>query len=164
MKEKKNIHGFKAPKDYFENFDESLLAKIETESLPKEAGFTVPDGYFDQLENAILKGVRDTEDEPKVVSLFNRKRVLGFVAVAACLALIVTIFNKPEVASFEDLQTATIVDYFSEGNLDLDSNDLIALLDDETISTLTFETELTSEENIEDYLMDALDDNTLLFE
>ena len=164
MKEPKNIHGFKAPKDYFENFDASLMTKMETESLPNEAGFSVPDGYFEKLEDTILKRIQVADDEPKVVSLFRSKRVLGFVAVAACLALIVTIFNKPEVATFEDLQTTSIAAYFSEGNLDLDSNDLMAFLDDETITTLTLETELTSEENIADYLMDALDDNTLLFE
>ena len=164
MKHKKNIHGFKAPKDYFENFEASLMAKMEAESLPKESGFSIPDGYFEGLEDSILKRIQDAEKEPKVISLFSKKRVLGFVAVAACLALIVTIFTKPEVATFEDLQSTTIAAYFSDGNLDLNSNDLMAFLDDETINTLTLETELTSEENIEDYLMDALDDNTLLFE
>ena len=164
VKEKKNIHGFKAPKDYFENFDETLITNLQTESLPKKAGFAVPNGYFEELEHTIINAVQDAVDEPKVISIFSTKRVLGFVAVAACLALVVTIFNKPKVASFEDLQTTTIADYFSEGNSNIDSNELIALLDDETITTLTLETELTSEQNIEDYLMDTLDDNTLLFE
>lgn len=164
MKEKKHIHGFKAPEDYFENFDAILLNTIAAEELPKEAGFAVPDGYFEETENAVLKRLNSEETEPKVVSLFRTKRVLGFVAVAACLAFIVTVFNKPEAASFEDLQTIHIADYFSDGNSDLNSHDLIALMDDETITTLTLETELTSEENIAEYLMDILDDNTLLIE
>ena len=164
VKKQKNIHGFKTPQDYFENFEAALLAKMEAEKLPKETGFTVPEGYFNELENKVLKRVSQDENETKVVSLFSKKRVLGIVAIAASIALIVTLFNKPQAASFEDLQATTIADYFSEGNSDINSNDLIALLDDETITTLTLETELTSEENIENYLMDALDDNTLLIE
>lgn len=164
MKKKKNIHGFKAPKDYFENFDDALLTNMEAKSLPAEPGFTVPIGYFSELESVILKRVQAVEDEPKVVSLFSAKRVFGIVAVAASLALMVTLLNKPEVISFEDLQSATIADYLSNDTSALDSSDLIALLDNETLTTLTLETELTSKENIEDYLMDTLDNNTLLFE
>ena len=49
MKNKKNNDGFNTPKNYFEDFEDRLFSKIGEESLPKESGFAIPDGYFDQL-------------------------------------------------------------------------------------------------------------------
>ena len=50
MKEKPK-RTFKTPEGYFENFNERLLDRMAKEEsiIPKEDGFTVPEGYFEKL-------------------------------------------------------------------------------------------------------------------
>src|ERR1700761_1298481 len=43
---------FTVPEGYFDSLDEQILSKIKLEEL-KGNGFTVPDGYFDELAGNI---------------------------------------------------------------------------------------------------------------
>ena len=72
MKNKKHIDGFNTPKNYFEDFEDRLFSKISEESLPKESGFTIPEGYFEQLDLAILKNIEPLVKETKLIPLFSK--------------------------------------------------------------------------------------------
>lgn len=166
MKEKKHTHGFNTPKDYFETFEDGLFSKLKEDQLSNESGFAVPDGYFDQLEETLLERLKTDSEPVKVVSLFSRKTILYGVAIAACLALIITVAlpKDPGPGDFEDLQLSNIESYIDAGNLNWDSYDVAALMTDEELEAISLETELFSEESLEDYLLNNLDDSTLLIE
>ena len=166
VEDEKNIHGFKAPEDYFETFEERLFNKIGEDSLPKEAGFSVPDAYFSGLEDVVLKKVNASEKQTKVIPLF-RKRTLFYVAsIAACAAILFMVIktetNSPD--GFNDIQLATLDDYIEAGNLELDTYEVLAMLGDDEIAAINIENDFFSEENLEEYLLENIDDNTLLIE
>lgn len=100
MKDKelhKNKGGFKIPEGYFDSLEEKLL-KNQTSPLPEEEGFKVPDSYFDNLTERILVNTQQhTKPRVPVINLKSRK---GFYyigyAVAAGFALLILLTVLPK--------------------------------------------------------------------
>ena len=162
QEEEKYKHGLKVPKGYFESFDERLADKIYEEALPKNTGFKVPDGYFDTLEDQILSQVQQ-EKIVKVVPLYKRKSVVYITSIAACLALVFAIFT-PKDTDEAALEVADIEAYFNEGNIDYNSTDIAQLLSDDDLESVALENSDLSLESLEEYLLENIDDTTLLIE
>jgi hypothetical protein len=77
------------PEGYFEQLPDEINARITLDALqlPKQPGFTVPDGYFDRMQASMLEQVSQAATpEVKVRKLWPSK--LTRYAAAACLALI----------------------------------------------------------------------------
>ena len=84
--ENKNIHnedfasklpknaGFDVPNGYFDDVEDGFSVKLREESFPNEVGFEVPSDYFDTLEDRILSNV-ELPKQGKVISL--RTRILS---------------------------------------------------------------------------------------
>lgn len=166
MKNKKHKSGFKVPENYLDNFENRLFEKIESEIIPKETGFKVPDGYFDNLEDTILKRVNTEEKSQQVINLNSRRTWLYLTAIAASLAIIVSMLVKNEsiAEQMDSLKMATIENYIDEGYLDLESYEVLALLDDEDLTNINFESDIFSEELLENYLLENSIEETLLIE
>jgi hypothetical protein len=165
MKDKKNIHGFTTPKNYLEDFDSRLFEKLKEEVLPNEAGFTTPEGYFSDLEDRILKNSQVSEPLGRVVSLYRKVPVIWTTAIAACLAVLFMVSqNNNESNTLSKLEFSSIENYIDDGNLDLDQNDIAALLNDEEIDVLNLDTSMFSEENLENYLIENSYDTNFLTE
>ena len=163
MKEKnKHTHGFTTPKEYFESFDERLFDTLELENLPKESGFATPDGYFDTVEDKILEQLAE-EKPAKVISLFKRKTFIYAASIAACIAL-VTIFSGQDPDTIENLEFADIETYFDEEGIGFNSYELAQYLPEEELEELDLSSDLFSAENLESYLLETIDDTTLLIE
>ncbi|MBT0608156.1 hypothetical protein [Aequorivita echinoideorum] len=155
---------FKTPEGYFENFEESIFLRIAEEKFPKQTGFTVPKNYFESFDDRILN--RATHKKPKVLPLF-KKQYLGYVAaIAACTVLLISIFNKQEISSadFNSIDSASISSYIEDGNLDVDIEDVMAILDTDELGSLDFQDEIFSQENLEEYLIQRIDDNDFINE
>lgn len=166
-KENKYKHGLKAPENYFEDFEDRLYTKILEDSLPKESGFAMPHGYLDSFDERILQKVNE-DATVKVIPLYKRKALVYIATVAACVALVFSIFTKTGGDEIT-LDIADIEEYFNEGGLDYNSYDVAQLLNDDDLENLPLENSLFSEENLEDYILDNLDldnldDTTLLIE
>ena len=88
------------------------------------------------------------------------------MAIAACLAIIVSLLIKNDsiVKQIDSIKTASIETYIDEGYLDLESYEVLALLDDEELSNINFESDIFSEESLEDYLLENSIEETLLIE
>ena len=166
MKNKKNIPGFKTPKDYFESFDERLINKMNEEELPREHGFTVPDGYFKELEGSILQKVNVSESQTKIIPLFKKQTLLIVASIAACAAILFSVVKTNNDASFdfEAIELSNLDGYIDDGNLELNTYELMAMLEDEEITIIGAENDYFLEENLEEYLLNNIDDNTLLIE
>jgi hypothetical protein len=171
MKENKNTTGFKTPENYFESFEERLFSKISEESFPKSAGHIVPGGYFESMEERVLKTVINSASAPgrekttKVIPLFPKKYFGYAAAIAACLLIGFTVFNtKTDNSSLDSLQLAAIDNYIEDGNLNLDLYDLTSYIDDEDITDLNFNDHQFSESTLEDYILENVDEETLINE
>ncbi len=166
MDKQKHTHGFKVPEGYFEAFEENLFAKIASEELPKEAGFAAPKGYFDSLEDTLMKHPEISGKETKVRSLFANKNLKYAVAIAASIVLVVLLFNQNKTIDLDmnSIDYLAIENYINEGELDFDVYDVSSLLSENDNSSLYFETETISEEDMESYLLETVDESILLDE
>ncbi|BAO76810.1 hypothetical protein [Winogradskyella sp. PG-2] len=154
--------GFKTPDDYFESFEDKLFEKINKEALIKgveTSGYVVPKNYFDSIDDTILNKV--TLDEKPVVKLNPRKTFYYIAGIAASLILMISIYINVEKQ--ENSISAEMVETYLEDR-DLNSYELAQLLldadileDDFTIATTPYE-----EENLESYLLDNSDIETIL--
>ncbi len=172
MKDKKHIHGFNTPKEYFEDFEGRLFSKISENKIPKESGFSVPKDYFTQLEDRVLERVISSDltghqvgNNPKIIPLFTKRTLIYAASIAACAVLIFSVINSNNTSiKWEDMQISSIENYIEEGNLGLDTYDIASLLKENDLENITLENDLFSDETLEDYLLENLDDPTLLIE
>ncbi|MFT4697809.1 MAG: hypothetical protein ACI9SJ_000940 [Flavobacteriaceae bacterium] len=165
MKKNKKTTGLNTPQNYFEDFEERLFLKISEDIIPKESGFKVPDNYFDQLENTILNKVNEKEiiHKSKVISLFSKKTLLYAASIAACATIVLSLFNLDNtIIDLNDIQLSVIEEFIEEENISFDTYDLTSLLIED--DDLTLENDLFSEETLEKYLLESIDDTSLFIE
>ncbi|MCW5519730.1 twin-arginine translocation signal domain-containing protein [Aureitalea sp. L0-47] len=164
MKDKKNISGLNAPEGYFENFEDRMMLKVMEDSLPASNGLKVPEGYFDSVEDKVLNSLAENED-PKVISLFSRRNFLYAAGIAASLVLIISLWGGAgEDINLTDINVNEVEAFIDEGGLEINTYDVLALLEEEDLSEITLPMEEISEENLEKYLLDNFDENSLLVE
>ena len=159
MKKNKKTTGLNTPQNYFEDFEERLFLKISEDIIPKESGFKVPDNYFDQLENTILNKVNEKEiiHKSKVIPL------LYAASIAACATIVLSLFNLDNtIIDLNDIQLSVIEEFIEEENISFDTYDLTSLLIED--DDLTLENDLFSEETLEKYLLESIDDTSLFIE
>jgi hypothetical protein len=150
---KKKLHnikdsGFKAPKNYFDGLEESIMNQIKLHEKIEDTGFKSPDNYFELFEDKIIDRVKH---EPKVIPLFNKRNLLYASGIAAALVIMLSIFINNNELTFDDLETASIESYLNEE--ELDSYEIASLLTEEELSTDIFiDSDLTSE-SLEEYLL-----------
>ena len=165
MKDKKQNSGLITPKNYFEDFEDRLFKKLSEDILPKESGFNTPEGYFEQLETSILQNTDTTVHPTKVIPLFSKKTLAYAITIAACATLIISISNWNEAQnSINNIEITSIESYIEEGNLDMDSYDIASLLGNKELINIISEKEYISEEVIEDYLLEQIEDASILIE
>lgn len=124
-----------------------------------ESGFKIPDGYFEKLTSDI--NAKLATNEPKVVSIFSRKKVIySAVAAVLVLALSIPLFNyynsttslsQEEVEDYIALQSGITEDDLVNA---LDKEDIEELKIDLKIEDKVLEETLVNELNIEEYITD----------
>ena len=165
MKDKQHKEGFDLPIDYFKEFENRLFDRSNIESLPKDSGFTTPKKYFDELDNRISHRVNQTNNTTKVISIVSRKTILYAASIAAIAILIFSITNnKNEVLIFDDIEFSSIKTYIEEGNIEIENNDLSLLFTEEDLDNITLEENFISEEILKEYLLDHINDSSILIE
>ncbi len=150
--------GMFVPDSYFENF---TVAVGEKQALLKgvRPGLIVPKEYFDSVEDKVFQSLQK-DDTSFVINKEQKKKATKpiikslwiSVAVAASLALFVVLQNP-----FEKKESITIVDiemWIDEGELDLSSYELAAVLE-EDVESLNIQNSL-NEEEIEEYLLEEM--------
>jgi len=165
MKDKKHIEGSNIPKDYFEEFEERLFSKLSEDIIPKETGFSVPKEYFNTLEGKIAVAVKNVDDDKKVISIFSRKTLLYAASIAAIAILVFSLINSNDsTITINEIDISSIESYIEDDSLDYNSQDLTALLTVEDLSELSAENEFISDNNITDYLIENIEDPSILIE
>ena len=160
MNDWKKHKGFKTPEGYFEGLTGKIMDKLSEEErpIPENEGFGVPEHYFDSLNERIKD--RLEPKETKVVQLHSYRRYwIAAASIAAIFLLAVLIpWKGTETTSFDALASAEIEAYLDEGNVEFSSYELAEFIPEENLEESMMLEERVEEENIMDYLDDAIDD------
>lgn len=133
--------------------------KLDNE-LKISSGFTTPSGYFDSFPEKVLAQI--SQEEPKVVSIFDSRRNWYFAAAAVVtLMLSIPVYNTYRLQS-QEIDAATLENYIAY-NSTISQEQIIDLLEQEDLDKIklelniddaTIEDALQSNTNLEDYLID----------
>lgn len=117
------------------------------EDIKIKNGFIIPDGYFENFENKIMKQIEN--EEPKVISIFRRKYF--YVASIAATILVVIGFLFTNNNNINSIDDTTLENYLVT---EVSSYDLIDKINLENIASADDVIEL-SNDNLENYLMNT---------
>ncbi len=113
---KKTTEGFVVPEKFFTNEFDAILRKVnQIENPEKIGGFSIPEGYFNDLSNVINSRI-ETEDSPKKKILKIWTSDFLKYATAACFILITATalyFNNKDYEFINTQESA----YFSDNDL-----------------------------------------------
>ena len=137
-----------------------IMNEFKLENEPKiKSGFKAPENYFVDFSAKVIQ--RLPENEPKVISIFSRKKTWIY-AVAAILIVAVSIpIYTTIVTQQNDLDKTTIENYLTSQNA-ISDDDLTNLLDEDDIQKmkLNFNIEdkaiedlLSTHYNLEEYII-----------
>lgn len=136
------------------------MKTFKLENEPKiEPGFKTPENYFDTFSARVMQQL--PEEEPKVISLFSRRKTWIYAAAAILvLALTIPVYNNFSGRSTE-IDAATLENYIAYHSTVSDT-DLVNLLDEKDIQKINIdlniddkviENELSEDNNLEHYLL-----------
>jgi hypothetical protein len=164
MENKIKHTGYKVPKDYFKTFEDRLFSKIETTETA-QTGFKVPEGYFNSLEDQLLNKINAQKNPSnrtgKVISLFKSKKILWAVSVAASLVLVFSLINTNKT-TINEISTTEIADYITNNESDFTESIILTYINEDEITQLTEKTTLINDQTLEDYLLENIDETSLL--
>ncbi|WAC02059.1 hypothetical protein N7U66_20045 [Lacinutrix neustonica] len=155
---KNNHSGFKVPKNYFQDFDATILAEAKLKNSVSNSGFKTPDNYIASFKSVALDS---KQREAKVISLFNKKNMLLFTSVAATVVLFfnIDLFNKATF-SVSDLDTDTVDNYILD---EIEITELAALFAENELNETQFIDYSISDETLDSYL-ESVEGNELFSE
>ncbi len=165
MKDRQHTKGFNLPKDYFEEFEERLFSKLSEDIIPKESGFSVPEGYFISFKNKIEIVTKNLNNDKKIISLFSRKTLLYAASIAAITILVFSVFkSNNSIITINEIDITSIENYIEDDSLEYNSQDLTALLNKEDFSILITDNKFISDNNITEYLLENIEDSSIIIE
>lgn len=165
MKKKKPTHGFEVPPGYFDKIGDRMDSLMDEARFPEGTGYSTPDSYFDQLEDRVLEAWKKEERSEKVISLYKRRSVQWISGIAAAILISVMVINPQQADINSNLNTLTSSDMeeYLIQQMEWDVYDLGMLIGTEEANELP-DSEIFSTDELENYLIEQLDDNTLLIE
>jgi hypothetical protein len=159
MNKLKNIKdpGFKAPKDYFDDLEDAVFSKLNTEQIQGKVddhGFTMPKDYLDSIENKIFSKLDSDDNNVKVVSLFNKRNLLYISGIAAAVVIMFSVFMNKNDGSSEELDYELVENYILDQNIS--SYELASLLTNEELLEVNsgIMDEAFGDDSLEDYLLE----------
>ena len=154
--------GFKAPKGYFDSFEDKFMEQLKNESIfeVSEPGFKVPENYLDSIEDSVIERLNQKEETP-VISIFRSKKLYFISGIAASLLLLFAVFINITDTT-EELSPEMVENYFIDS--DLGTYELAELLTDVEMLEEDFSiAEIDyNQENLEEYLVDNADLESIL--
>jgi hypothetical protein len=163
---KENLHhiketGFSVPKDYFKNFEDSILSEVKLNNAVSNTGFEVPDSYFENVEAQILKQVSQ-KNTSKVISLLNQRTLIYVSSIAAAVLLLFNLSIFETKSSWDSLDVETVENYLINENIG--PYEIASTLEDIDFSEENFISQQVSANTIESYILDNIDIEDLINE
>lgn len=147
--------GYKIPEGYFDSVEDNILNKINSPFEDVNAsGYEVPDNYFNSIEDKVLDRV--ALKKGKLVNLFTRRNLMYLSGVAAALLIMISVVFKSDPLD-ETLDIEMVETYLEEQ--DLDSYELAELLAEADLldeDFTVFDEENLDDSEIEAYLLENI--------
>lgn len=137
------------------------MKAFKLENEPKiESGFKTPDHYFENFSTKVLQ--RLPKEEPKVISLFQKRKILISLAAAILvIALMIPIVNT-YTKKTKELDSTTLENYLTYQS-NMNQYDLIRELDSEDINKIKT-TVVIEDKTVEDLLSVNSDAENLIID
>lgn len=140
---------YKTSQNYFENIEDIVLTKLKAQSLTKDHINSVPDRYFDSIENKVFEKLNS---KPKIKSIKNISKYLAPIAIAASFLIIFLINNNStSQITFESLAATEIEEFINNGEIDYDLETLSSVFSDFEVNNVD-SIELLSDSDVFNYL------------
>jgi len=159
----KNIKhsGFKTPKGYFDDLEDGILSHYKLKQAAEDTGFKVPEGYFETLEDRVFNKI-PKKDGSKVIPLFNKKRVIATLSIAASILLLFNLSLFKTHITFDSLDNESLENFIL--NQEIESSDMGNLISDYDTFSNSILGETVSDNTLENYLYNTDDLEYLLSE
>ncbi|MCF6131864.1 hypothetical protein [Flavobacterium wongokense] len=136
------------------------MKDFKLDNEPKiTSGFTIPEGYFDTFQEKVL--LRLPKEEPKVISIFNRKKNWYFATAAILMIMLsIPLFNNYSTQK-EEVDTQILENYIAYQST-ISQDEIVDLLEQEDIDKMKMELNvddreieeaLKSNSNLEEYII-----------
>ena len=164
MKRIEYINKFKVPTNYFDEFENHLLNKINEEVLSKNIGFNTPTGYFNKLDIKIKRKNNSKSKEGKLIPVVSKKTFMYAASLAAIVILVFSVLKyTTRVYTLEEIEISSIENFINEGNIQLKQHEISILFTDEILNNMTSYQSQLSGNQLENYLLENINAlNTLL--
>ena len=130
------------------------MKPFKLDNEPKiNSGFTTPDGYFESFTDKILNQL--PSQEPKVISIFNRRKTWYYVAAAVIVLLLSIPVYTNYSGSSKDVDAVALEDYITN-HTSISEDDIADLLEQEDLEKMRLELNL-GEEELEEVLLNNTD-------
>lgn len=146
--------GFKTPKDYFSNLEDTMMSQIHLNEKISKSVFKTPENYFESLEERIIDQVANKQ-ETKVISLVSKRNIIAITSIAATIVLLFNLNILDKNLSFGTIDNEALENYVS--NQEFESFDMEAeIIEDIDISSFILE-ESISDASLENYIYTTSD-------
>jgi len=183
-----NNNGFEIPENYFKTIEDSVIAKLKTEKLPKEREhnpFKTPENYFETIEDIIITklkaeaihgksntsipekyfdSIEETvltkiKDKTALISLRNKlTKIIAPLAIAASLLLLFMLKNDSNKITFDSLASTEIEDWINNGSIDIDASSIISLYPEIELNNEMLSINISDDEILEYLYKEDLDE------
>lgn len=125
------------------------MKTFKLENEPKiETGFKTPDHYFENFSIKMMEQL--PKNEPKVISIFQKRKTLIMIAAAALILALMIPILSPSSTNTQELDAAALENYITYQS-NVNQYDLISVLETEDINNIKTGIVL-EDEAIEDHL------------
>ncbi|MFB9052916.1 hypothetical protein ACFFVB_07465 [Formosa undariae] len=154
-----NNSGFKIPKDYFSNLEESILNEAKLDAKVPSHGFVVPDHYFDNLEDTIYK--KATSKSTSKVRTLHVQPWVYVASIAACVMLMFTLtFSEKQSNSISSINNESLESFILDE--DLNTSEMATLITDSVLFGREILNNAISDATIDNYIEREIDLEDLL--
>ncbi|MFV8323469.1 hypothetical protein [uncultured Flavobacterium sp.] len=137
------------------------MKTFKLENEPKiETGFKTPDHYFENFSIKMMEQL--PKNEPKVVSIFQKRKTLIIMAAAVLILALMIPILSPSSTNTQELDAAALENYITYQS-NVNQYDLISVLETEDINNIktgivlgddAIEDHLSTNSNLENLILE----------
>ncbi|AOW19297.1 hypothetical protein [Urechidicola croceus] len=141
---------FSTPSNYFESIETKVYSKID---LKNKNSFPIPKDYFETIEDKVFQKIKKETKIEKFQNTLLRKIIPIGIAASLLIYISLQLFKTKEQDFFANLEISEIENWIDNGNLEIDTYEIATIYEDIDFEDLELENQYS-----EDDLINYLDD------
>jgi hypothetical protein len=140
--------GFTIPEGYFNSIENVFFSNSIEKCLPKKDGFNTPENYFNKLDNQILIKLRNSK-KGKLIKI----KMLQLVPIAATIAIFLFIGINFVYTENSELSSDEITNWFETNINTISYDDITAFYGDANFDDIELLEHIINEDIIKTYII-----------